>query len=183
MSLLDKIPLPNVVVPPAQPAPPVAPVEESKRFIIIYSKEIPEDEKAVLKQFGSVVEWKEQFVNLPFDKLAPFDYLLIDARVKNARLTLGREDLSRYNTVCYVSWVQKGIETFIDQVSGIEITSIPKQCVNKQDLDIQLLNEKIVSPSLIKSFFLLFLACLRKWEIFSLICLTIISKPNSLIIC
>lgn len=164
MSLLDKIPLPSVVQ-PIQPVPQVVEVERKepeKRFVIIYSKEIPEEEKAILKQFGAVVEWREQFVNLPFDKLSPFDYLLIDARSKNARLTLGREDLSRYNTVCYVSWIQKGIESFIDQVSGIEITSIPKQCVNKQDLDIQLLNAKIVSPSLLKSFFLVVLQCLRK---------------------
>lgn len=157
MSILDKLPpLPSVV------NPPVVPADESKRFVIIYSKEIPEEEKAILKQFGNVVEWREQFVNLPFDRLSPFDYLLIDARSKNARLTLGREDLSQYNTVCYVSWVQKGIESFIGQVQGIEITSIPKQVVNKQDLDTQLTNEKLVAPSLLKSFLMFALACLRK---------------------
>lgn len=157
MSLLDKIPsLPSVVNPPI----PVA--DEAKRFIIIYSKDIPVEERAVLSQFGRVVDWKETFVNLPFDQLAPFDYLLIDARLKNARLTLSREDLTRFNVICYVSWIQKGIETFIEQVEGVEITSIPKLAVNKPDLDAQLVNPKISSPSLLKSFFLFALACLRK---------------------
>lgn len=157
MSLLDKIPLPSVVLPKDD-----VKADESKKFIILYSKDISQEEITALNAVGAVLQWKDNYVNLPFEQLAPFDYLLIDARSKNARLTLGRESLDKYNVVCYVSWVQKGVEEFTGQVNGVEITSIPLHAVNKSDMDNMLMNQKLKAPSLLKSFFLLFLACLRK---------------------
>lgn len=156
MSLLDKIAMPPLALNTAQVA------DESKKFILIYSKDIPQEEQAALQAVGTVLQWKDNYVNLPFEQLAPFDYLLIDVRSKNARLTLGREALDKYNVVCYVSWIQKGIEEFTDQVKGVEVTSIPLHAVNKADMDNMLLNKKLVQPSLLKSFFLLALSCLRK---------------------
>lgn len=158
MSILDKITLPPVV---GAQAPQLVP-DEARRFVIICMKDVPKEELEALQSVGRVVQWKDQYVNLPFDQLTPHDYLLIDARSKQARLTLAREDLSKYNVICYLTWLQKQVEDIVDQVNGVEITSIPLQVINQADMNVQLLNPKLKAPSVLRSFFSVVLQCLRK---------------------
>jgi len=129
--------------------------------LILISKDLAPEDLAVFQEFGKVAIWKETQVNIPFATLAPCDYRVVDVRLKSARLSLAKEDLSKYNVVHYTTWLQKA-EDIIGQVPGNVLTSIPGRCVNKDDFDAQLLNPKLVSPSLLKSFLRLLVGCFTK---------------------
>jgi hypothetical protein len=150
MSILDNLPS---LIPRAQ-----APVENDdnesfndKRFIVILSRDLSEEDKQIFRQHGKVLCWSPAFLNVGFDSLE-FDYLLIDVRSKEARLTLNRQDLSKYNLVSYVFWVQKNTDDFLLQLKPVQITSIPQQAINRRDFEQMLLNAKIHAPSIVKSF-------------------------------
>jgi hypothetical protein len=157
MSLLDSLPPLPAVISPAVEAKAEAPLDD-KRFIIILSRDMSEEDKAIFRQHGKVLEWGPQFLNVPFSSLE-FDYLLIDARTKQARLTLGRQDLKQYHKVAYVFWVQKGVDDMLAQLDTIDISSIPQHAINRADFESMLLNEKLVAPSVGKSLFKLLKAC------------------------
>jgi hypothetical protein len=97
-------------------------------------------------------------VNHPFDQLDKFDYLVIDYRLPEARAQIAREDLSKYNVVHYVKWIQK-VDEYLSQIEGNVLSSLPKQAVNKKDFDQKLLNEPLVAPSAIASLFKRILPC------------------------
>lgn len=129
--------------------------------LILISKDMAEDDLDIFQEFGKVVQWKETFVNIPFTQLQACDYLIVDCRLKSARLSLAKEDLSKYNVVHYTTWLQKA-EDIVKQVPGPVITSVPNRCTNKEDFDSQLLTPKLVSPSLLKSFLRLAIGCFTK---------------------
>lgn len=161
MSLLDQIklpPLPSVV---KADAPDEKAPEESldgKRFIIVLSREMTEEDKQVFRQHGKVLEWSPKLLNISFEQLE-FDYLLMDVRTKEARLTLNRQDLTKYHKVSYVWWIQKGVDDFLLQLGTVEISSIPQHAINRKDFEGMLLNQKISAPSLLKSFLKLLKSC------------------------
>lgn len=125
---------------------------EEKRFIIICSRDLSPEDEAVFKQHGKTLRWKKEcFFNLPFSEL-DFDFLFIDIREKEARLTLNRQDLSKYSKVAYVYAIQKGIDDFLNEVDTVDISSIPQYAINSRDFKHQLLTQKITAPSLTKSF-------------------------------
>lgn len=140
---------------------PLVEPDVGEKFLVLISKDLAEDELAAFSEFGKVGIWKESFVNIPLAELQPCDYRIVDLRIKAARLQLGKEDLTKWNVVHYVSWVQK-IEQYIEQIPGNVLTSIPRQAANKEDFDRQLMNPKIVSPSLIKSIIRFFVGCFSK---------------------
>jgi hypothetical protein len=124
MSLLDQLqPLPALVNVPNAVQQNQA---DKKRFVIILSKDMSEDDKKIFAQHGKILEWSPKLVNISFESLE-FQYLLIDARQKEARLTLGRQDLSKYNKVVYCWWIQKGVDDFIGQLDAVDISSVPTQ--------------------------------------------------------
>jgi len=117
-----------------------------------------DEDVSVFRQHGKVLQWGPQFLNVPFSSLE-FDYLLIDARSKEARLTLNRQDLNKYHKVAYVFWVQKGIDDFITQLGTVDISSVPQHAINRADFESMLLNEKLVAPSVAKSVFRIVKGC------------------------
>ena len=129
--------------------------------LILISKDLADADLAIFQEFGKVVQWKETFVNLPFSQLQQCDYLIVDTRLKSARLSLAKEDMSKYDVVHYTTWLQKA-EDIIKQVPGSIITSVPDRATNKDDFQQQLLTPKLVSPSLIKSFLRLAIGCFTK---------------------
>lgn len=129
--------------------------------LILISKDLADEDLAVFQEFGKVVQWKENHLNLPLAQLQQCDYLVVDVRSKSARLTLAKEDLSKYNVVHYTTWLQKA-EDIVKQVPGSVLTSLPSRAVNKQDFDTQLLTPKLVSPSIIKSFLRLLVGCFTR---------------------
>lgn len=175
MSILDQIPLPPVVAPPVKRVQPAEPEKkdqpfdlqlddekksEDKQFVIVCSRDLSAEDEAVFAQHGKVLRWKkESFLNLPFTQL-DFDFLIIDAREKEARLTLGRQDLSKYSLVGYVYAIQKGIDDMLNEIDTVDISSIPKFAINGRDFRQQLLTQKLPAPSVVKSFLRWSLKCL-----------------------
>lgn len=150
MSILDNLPS---LIPRAQQAPVENDDEpyNDRRFIVILSREMAEEDKRIFRQHGKVVEWKPAYLNVGFDSLE-FDYLFLDVRSKEARLTLNRQDLTKYNLVSYCFWIQKNTDDFLLQLKPVQITSIPQQAINRKDFEQMLLNPKIHAPSIAKSF-------------------------------
>lgn len=133
---------------------------ENKRFVIVCSRDMSAEDEEVFRQHGKVLRWKkESFLNLPFEQL-DFDFLFIDIREKEARLTLNRQDLNKYNKVAYVYAIQKGVDDFLNEIDSVDISSIPRYAINAKDFKHQLLTQKITAPSLTKSFLRYFMGCL-----------------------
>lgn len=132
--------------------------EEHKRFIIALSRDMSPEDQAKFAQHGKVVNWSPKLVNISFESLE-FDYLLIDLRCKEARLTLQRQDLSKYHKVAYVWWIQKGVDDFLTQLETVDISSVPDHGVNRADFEHMLLSQKLSSPSVVKSFLRLLKSC------------------------
>lgn len=150
-SILDNLPS---LIPRAQQAPVENDDNEpfnDRRFIIILSRELEEEDKRIFRQHGKVLEWKPAYLNVPFESLE-YDYLFIDVRTKEARLTLNRQDLTKFNLVSYCYWIQKNTDDFLLQLKPVQITSIPQQAINRKDFEQMLLSTKIHAPSIAKSF-------------------------------
>ena len=111
-----------------------------RRFVIVCSRDLSAEDESLFKQHGKTLRWKkESFLNLPFEQL-DFDFLFIDVRSKEARLTLGRQDLSLYHKVAYVYAIQKGVDDFLSEIDTVDISSIPQHAINGKDFRHQLLN-------------------------------------------
>ncbi len=169
MSILDQINLPPVIKEikreEEKKAFDVELNPNDKRFVVIYSKTPEKEELEEFMQWGKVVQWGDHYLNLQFEDL-DFRYLFIDIRSKSARRELAQNDLSKYNIVLFVSWYEQ-IEDFISQIqtkneNSNVLTSIPKKCISRDKFEASLLDEKLVSPSLIKSFLKFFFRCLTK---------------------
>ena len=132
--------------------------EKSKRMLVILSRDMAEEDKAIFRQHGHLLEWSPKLLNIAFSNLE-FDYLLIDIRSKEARLTLGRQNLEEYNLVSYCFWIQKGVDDFIDQLKAVAVSSIPGYAINKKDFEHMLLSPKISAPSVSGSFLKLLKSC------------------------
>ena len=134
----------------------------AKQFVIVCSRDLSAEDEAIFKQHGKTLRWKkESFLNLPFEQL-DFDFLFIDVRSKEARLTLGRQDLSLYHKVAYVYAIQKGVDDFLSEIDTVDISSIPQHAINGKDFRHQLLNQKMTAPSLAKSVFRFFVGCFTR---------------------
>jgi len=161
---------PRAYVPLPAVLPRVEPVKEekeeqkeehvAKKILVVHSKDVSQEELALFKFHGRYLVWDDRFMNIPFEKLPYHDYLFVDMRQKNARYALGSVNLMDYGVVCYVPWFHKG-EKFIDQLAAIALTKFPLRAVSKEDFDRQLLNSKLESPSLAKTFFGWLVPCLQ----------------------
>jgi hypothetical protein len=129
------------------------------KILVVHSKDVSKEELSLFKFHGRYLQWDDRYMNIDFEKLPPHDYLFVDMRQKNARHALSAVNHMEYSTVCYVPWYHKS-EKFIDQLSAIATSKFPLRAVSKEDFDRQLLNERLQSPSLARSFLSLFLPCL-----------------------
>ena len=129
------------------------------KILVVHSKDVSKEELALFKFHGRYLQWDDRYMNIDFDKLPPHDYLFVDMRERNARHALGAVNHLEYSVVCYVPWYHKS-EKFIEQLSAIATSKFPLRAVSKEDFDRQLLNERLQSPSLARSFLSLFLPCL-----------------------
>ena len=147
----------NAVTMPAIPAavPPTA-----KPFLILMAKPLTPEDKAVFAEFGRCVTWSAKLMNVPFATLDPFDYLFCPMELKEMRLMLNRTDLTTYNVITYCSFVQKA-EDFVEQLQCTCLTSVPQHAINTDDFNDMLLNEKLVSPSQLRSAIKWVFKCLK----------------------
>lgn len=163
------IPLPPVVVPQVVPPidlsapalPPVQSVADPERLIIVHTKDIEAEEMLLFQFHGKCIRWDDRYMNIPLSALPAWDYLFVDVRDKNARSMLGLTDTSKYGVIAYVPFYHKG-EKFIDQLSAVALTKFPLRAISKEDFNHQLLNEKLQSPSLARTFLGWFLGCVSK---------------------
>lgn len=149
-----------------------APVQEMKEYkeeaveipkskiLVVHSKDVSSEELALFKFHGKYLIWDDRYMNLPLDKLPPHDYLFLDMRDKNARYALGAVNLMEYSVCAYVPWYHKS-EKFIDQLEAVALSKFPLRAISKEDFDRQLLNEKLQSPSLARSFLGWLVPCLH----------------------
>lgn len=165
IDVIDALPLKEAVVDvPAERESERVPTlwVADKQFVIVCSRDLSAEDEAIFKQHGKTLRWKkESFLNLPFEQL-DFDFLFIDVRSKEARLTLGRQDLSLYHKVAYVYAIQKGVDDFLSEIDTVDISSIPQHAINGKDFRHQLLNQKMTAPSLAKSVFRFFVGCFTR---------------------
>lgn len=166
------VPLPPVVqpqvfqpvaVPPIDLSAPVAPAEAQKgdRIIVVHTKDIEAEELALFQFHGKCVRWDDRWMNIPLMSLPEWDYLFVDVREKNARSMLGLADTSKYNIIAYIPFYHKG-EKFIDQLEAVALTKFPLRAISKEDFNRQLLNEKLQSPSIARTFLGWLLGCVSK---------------------
>lgn len=132
-----------------------------RKIIVVYTKDILPEEMASFKLHGKCLLWDDRWKNIPMKSLPHFDYLFCDMRDKATRSMLGSIDVSQYSTVAYVSWFQKS-EDFIGQLESIALTKIPNKAISKEDFDHQLLNGKLKSPSIFRTFLGFVLSCVTK---------------------
>lgn len=123
---------------------------ENLPVLVLMTKDIKPSSLAIFQHYGKTLVWVEGMKNIPFAQLDPCTYLLVDYRLADARAQLAREDLSKWNVVHYVSWIQR-VEEYLDSIKGNVITAVPKNCISKADFDSKLLNQPLVPPSLVKS--------------------------------
>jgi len=142
----------NVVASDAALLPPVQSVvpDETLPVLVLMTKDMKPSSLAIFQHYGKTLIWVEAMKNIPFSQLDPCVYLLVDYRLADARAQLAREDLTKWNVVHYVSWIQR-VEEYLESIKGNVITSIPKQSISKTDFDSKLLNQPLVPPSLVKS--------------------------------
>ena len=134
------------LLPPVQSVVP----DETLPVLVLMTKDMKPSSLAIFQHYGKTLIWVEAMKNIPFSQLDPCVYLLVDYRLADARAQLAREDLTKWNVVHYVSWIQR-VEEYLESIKGNVITSIPKQSISKTDFDSKLLNQPLVPPSLVKS--------------------------------
>jgi len=137
---------------------------QKKRFIVIASKDLSEEDRQSFRNHGKLLEYDDHLINVDFETLE-FDYLICDIREKTHREALIKHDLTNYQVVCYVYFYEKA-EDFIKQINDRNenanvLTSIPKKSINREHFEKMLLEEKLVSPSLVKQVLRLFLGCFK----------------------
>ena len=137
------LPLPDAKADSAEPW-------ETLPVLVLMTKDMKPSSLAIFQHYGKTLIWVEAMKNIPFSQLDPCVYLLVDYRLADARAQLAREDLTKWNVVHYVSWIQR-VEEYLESIKGNVITSIPKQSISKTDFDSKLLNQPLVPPSLVKS--------------------------------
>lgn len=137
---------------------------QKKRFVIITSKDLTEEDRQAFRNYGKLLEYDYHLVNVDFETLE-FDYLVCDIREKSHREALIKHDLTNYQVVCYVNFYEKA-EDFVRQINERNpdaniLTSIPKRSINREYFEKSLLEEKLISPSLVKQVLRFVLGCFK----------------------
>lgn len=136
----------NVVEATRQPAV----VDEAKPILLICSKDLSSEKLTRFQRYGRVNVWNSTMLHHKFSDLDKSDYLIMDYREASVRTQLAKEDLSKYNVVHFVRYIQR-VEDYIEQIQGNVIHSIPNIAANKKEFDHQLLNQPLPSPSVVWS--------------------------------
>ena len=156
-NLTNQLVSPPVVVPSGEALQRLNP-DESLPVLVLMTKDMKPSSLALFQQYGKTLVWVEAMKNIPFAQLDSCVYLLIDYRLDDARTQLAKEDLTKWNVVHYVSWIQR-VEEYLESIPGNIITSIPKQTISKLDFDTRLVNQPLIPPSLVKSAFKRLMYC------------------------
>ena len=132
---------PPLVVPSVRDDP-------AERFIIVHSKDVEEENIALLKEYGKVILFDPLvYMNIPILSLE-FDYLLLDIRRREDRYYFQQmeEYLIRYNIISYCYSIEK-FEDIHEEIHSVNImVKFPPKQAFKHDFDRLLLQKKISKP-------------------------------------
>jgi hypothetical protein len=117
-----------------------------KKFVIVITKDIPEDDMRVLKEYGKVLEYDERIhANLPIDSYR-WDYLVFDVRESGDRYELMRSVLpykDKYKLIVFSYFFEK--DDIIPEADN-HISSFPKIQAKREDYEALLLQTRLVKP-------------------------------------
>ena len=151
---LPAIQVPTLTATLSAPLPPVLNLNpeqripvNNKRFVIIHTVEIPEDDLTTFQSYGNVVNYDYAVEgNINIDNLL-FDYLFIDLRNKQSRAYFDTSDLNNYNVICYISFVEE-FDSYIENLGANNILcKFPPKQHYKASYDAALLVQNTDAPS------------------------------------
>lgn len=133
--------------------------EVDKPFIIVHSRPLEQEEKDLMKHYGTVLEWTAAYRNIPIAK-HKFHYMTCDVNDKDVRMMLMTNPMDAYHVVVLCRKYEAE-DDFIDDVKSENVLRhLPPQMAFKNDWDKLLLSSKIRAPSCAKAVLRLFLSLL-----------------------
>lgn len=138
------------------------PLPNTKKMIILHTKDLTKDDLKLLNRYGQVVAWSPSLLNVDLSTIQGA-YILVDANDQNA-LNSVEPQMSSFNVCAYVRFFE--INHF-SEVANINIFSeMPSACALKADFDNSLINKRqLLTPNKIIScmdFFYSFVDSLKK---------------------
>lgn len=138
-------------------------------FLIVASRDLEEEELALLNLYGKVLEYDSCHVNIPLDQLIKqnnANYLVFDVRDKNHRMAISKSSVQRDINVHVIALVSswEKLDDFIDD-AGCEncLATLPPKQAFKKDFNTLLLEKKIRKPSCAKNCLRLVLKAWGGW--------------------
>lgn len=131
--------------------------EIDKPFIIVHSRPLEQEEKDLLRSYGTLIEWSSAYRNIPLAK-HKFHYMTCDINNKDVRMLLMTNPMDAYHVIVLCrKWEAE--DDFIDDVHSENVLrTLPSQQAFKNDFDKLLLSAKIRAPSCTKALLRLFLS-------------------------
>lgn len=143
---------------------------ENPVFLIVASRDLEDEEVALLNLYGKVLQYDSCHVNIPLDQLITqnnANYLVFDVRDKNHRMAISKSSVQHENEHVHVialvsSWEK--LDDFIDD-AGCEnsLATLPPKQAFKNDFNTLLLEKKIRKPSCAKNILRLVLKAWGGW--------------------
>ena len=136
----------EIVQPPAKPDYEAKLDLGLKKFVIVITKDIPEEDMKTLNSYGKVLEYDNRIhANLPIDSYR-WDYLIFDVRESGDRYELMRSVLpfkEKYKIVVYSYFFEK--DDVIDEADN-HLSSFPKIQAKREDYEALLLQKRLSKP-------------------------------------
>jgi len=121
---------------------------DGKRFIIIHSRPMTQEEKDLLRSYGEVLEYSPAYVNLPLAKLR-FQYLLLDINLKESRVLLQKNSTDDFHVVCLCRWWEQHLDFLKELHPENVLRHLPAKSPFVEDFNRMMLTGKVTSPSCI----------------------------------
>lgn len=121
---------------------------DGKRYIIIHSRPVTQEEKDLLRSYGEVLEYSPAYVNLPLAKLR-FQYLLLDINLKESRVLLQKNSTEGFHIVCICKWWEAELPYLQELHPENVLRHLPARSPFVEDFNQMLLKAKVTAPSCI----------------------------------
>lgn len=117
-----------------------------KKIVIVITKDIPEEDMKVLKEYGKVLEYDNRIhANMPIDSYK-WDYLIFDIRESGDRYELMRSVCpfkNKYKIIVYSYFFEK--DEVIPEADN-HLSSFPKIQAKREDYEALLLQKRLSKP-------------------------------------